>query len=699
MGRGRGGNERGVYGNGPTGNNREKSAGKTGVNEGGSQHNDFSDPVAISNPVNAKPPHAPSLLPKSAGGAEFTLPKQPADTRQELKLSIEFPLSRGKSGNDIALFFKRFMSILFACGTDIQLLKWEGGTENPIMAAGDIAYDEETIGQYYSGMKLQGNKNRMIGYSRIMTSDTFSKIKRNTRLFDWLQTNRVWVKPTILSSSKHVKIGWLLRSHPSYTNFPRATSDLIKRIGVEGIEIELSPHALSHTTTDGHVLRTRALKVVTTEEHGEAVLEGLIDALTGPVPDEFSDSTTAAFKLVPFNNSAITRDGVAELVERQNDFLHRTTATSVVDMGDGDEWFSDEATEGDNVNEADGETMEKAEGSLRIWAMSAKTEEGKFLFHSVEPGRKGQCFFLHEKSRLVEAEEWLDNAFNGLLHEYGAGHCRSVLKGEGHVRREKNVKVSPKIAEYLKGLDLQGLVADRVRDDHLRAPPPKKSKAGPRIRYGPTEEGGVWGALSTPRKMTGGPIDNCDLKAVNVDVVSPAPRHDTQSTQETLDSTVSDLQSSLQQEVERANRLRKVAAEASEKSLMEMQMKVDSRLEAMDQTIKGVHEGQTLNDQNINIMMTKMDIFGRQMQRMEEKFSLASPPRKRSSGDGGATANDEENEWVDDSDPSPAEFDAIMSDAEAATKKRVAEMASAKTAKKTKSLLSTKTRSQSGRTR
>ena len=75
------------------------------------------------------------------------------------------------------------------------------------------------------------------------------------------------------------------------------------------------------------------------------------------------------------------------------------------------------------------------------------------------------------------------------------------------------------------------------------------------------------------------------------------------------------------------------------------------------------------------------------------------PPRKRSSGDGGTTDSNDENEWDDESDPSPAEFDTIMSDADSATKKRVAEMASAKTAKKTKSLLSTKTRSQSGRTR
>ena len=197
----------------------------------------------------------------------------------------------------------------------------------------------------------------MIGYSRILTSDPFWKIKRNNKLFDWLQTNRVWVKPTILSSSKHVKIGWILRSHPSYTNYARATEDLLKRIGVDGAELELSPHSLSHTTLDGQVLRTRALKVVTTEEHGEAILDGLITALTGEVPDEFAESTTAAFKLIPFTNTAINRAGIAELIERQNDFLHRTTATSAVDMGNGDEWFED--------IQASENSEERAEGSIR----------------------------------------------------------------------------------------------------------------------------------------------------------------------------------------------------------------------------------------------------------------------------------------------------------------------------------------------
>ena len=55
-----------------------------------------------------------------------------------------------------------------------------------------------------------------------------------------------------------------------------------------------------------------------------------------------------------------------------------------------------------------------------------------------------------------------------------------------------------------------------------------------------------------------------------------------------------------------------------------MQEKVNKRLTVMDTTIKCVHEGQTLNDRNIQIMMTKMDLFGQQMERLEAKLGQPS---------------------------------------------------------------------------
>lgn len=79
-------------------------------------------------------------------------------------------------------------------------------------------------------------------------------------------------------------------------------------------------------------IRTQALKVVTIIENSKAVLEGRIEALMD-TPDEFHSSNTDAFKLIPFQNHAIGRDGLTKLIKRQNDFLYHTIAMSVVNRG------------------------------------------------------------------------------------------------------------------------------------------------------------------------------------------------------------------------------------------------------------------------------------------------------------------------------------------------------------------------------
>ena len=62
--------------------------------------------------------------------------------------------------------------------------------------------------------------------------------------------------------------------------------------------------------------RTHALKVVTVETDAEAVLQGLIESLTR-TPKTYEYSTTVDFKLIPFQNNAIGKDGITELVTRQ----------------------------------------------------------------------------------------------------------------------------------------------------------------------------------------------------------------------------------------------------------------------------------------------------------------------------------------------------------------------------------------------
>ena len=63
-----------------------------------------------------------------------------------------------------------------------------------------------------------------------------------------------------------------------------------------------------------------------------------------------------------------------------------------------------------------------------------------------------------------------------------AEHCKETFQEGVHVRRENLIKVSPSIYAYLEGFSLKGAVVDWVRDDHLKAPPQKKTKATPRIQ-------------------------------------------------------------------------------------------------------------------------------------------------------------------------------------------------------------------------
>ena len=104
----------------------------------------------------AEPPNPPNLGARHTGlpfGVNTTV-----DHREVIKLSIESPLRNGNSGNDIALFFKRFITVLFAANREILLTKWIPGEENPISKAIDIAYNEDTISEYYSGMKTLHDK-------------------------------------------------------------------------------------------------------------------------------------------------------------------------------------------------------------------------------------------------------------------------------------------------------------------------------------------------------------------------------------------------------------------------------------------------------------------------------------------------------------------------------------------------------------
>ena len=89
--------------------------------------------------------------------------------------------------------------------------------------------------------------------------------------------------------------------------------------------------------------------------------------------------------------------------------------------------------------------------------MDERSEDGMYLVDSDEPGRRNQCNFLHPEHLKGEAEVFFDGSFNHILQSYGADNCQTIFGGEGHVRREAQIRSTTKVTEYLQNLNLQSI--------------------------------------------------------------------------------------------------------------------------------------------------------------------------------------------------------------------------------------------------
>ena len=81
--------------------------------------------------IESRPSNSPATLPKTEQGKNFGVDNKKVDTRHDLKIYTEFPLRNGKNGKNIALFFKRFIMVLFVSNKKIQLLEWDKTNESP----------------------------------------------------------------------------------------------------------------------------------------------------------------------------------------------------------------------------------------------------------------------------------------------------------------------------------------------------------------------------------------------------------------------------------------------------------------------------------------------------------------------------------------------------------------------------------------
>ena len=171
-------------------------------------------------------------------------------------------------------------------------------------------------------------------------------------------------------------------------------------------------------------------------------------------------SNTVDFKLAPFQINTIWRDGLTQLITRQNNFLSNSMTTSVKEGGHSWQYFN------------------KEDNSIAGICLDAPAKDRMFMFHTVEPGKHNQRTFVHPKHMQVEDTECLESVFTHFLQDYEADYCLQMLEGEGNICRELKLANLLRITEYLKNLNLS-LVTNIVqkRETGLLLLPNKKHKS------------------------------------------------------------------------------------------------------------------------------------------------------------------------------------------------------------------------------
>ena len=437
--------------------------------------------------LNAPPPD-PVLQEAPVLPLEFATAND-VDISKEIRLTLEFPMQKEKK-NNVADYFKRFITILFAAEPGITLLNWENPMQNPIQRSMNLQGTKEVISQYFAGMKVHQYRKKIIGQVKITSPVPFWQIKQVPKFWSYISENQIYVRPTILSQNVHANIGWLLHSHPDFTNQRAAIEDLRSRMETRDLEFELAPHTISHQADDETKIVTKALKVRSNLDDRAQVEKELMECLGKGESDEFLTeySNTARFKLIPFRKGLIPDEMMTDFVKQQNKFLRDIQEISVVNINylDGSFKGSDslaykkklrdkrikeqlerkkKTSEGDRMLDSEDEDSEFGDDDENSYVTTSDCEvtslksEDEFdidreesflhyfaeqrdegLFISFEKGRKNQMYFLTTKEKKEEAEKWIDGLLDHFLAKYGAKTCIRKFQqnqGEEPPRREK----------------------------------------------------------------------------------------------------------------------------------------------------------------------------------------------------------------------------------------------------------------------
>ena len=106
-------------------------------------------------------------------------------------------------------------------------------------------------------------------------------------------------------------------------------------MGYSNDDFELIPHFISHTTSSGVKVTTKALKIRANYDARKQVFNNLLECLAkGPADDTLVMTlNTANFKRIPFTNNTFSSDQTTALIQEQNEFLHNVKAILVVNLG------------------------------------------------------------------------------------------------------------------------------------------------------------------------------------------------------------------------------------------------------------------------------------------------------------------------------------------------------------------------------
>ena len=142
----------------------------------------------------------------------------------------------------------------------VSILNWDNLLQNLITKVIDIPLPQNMVKQYFSGIHVQANRQRIKDFVKLQWDVPFWELKKRSASGPGWPRTKYFVRTTTLSQSRHENLGWLLYFHPEYSNHNSACADLIPQMGYSNGDFELVTHSISHTISSGVFFFDKSIK-------------------------------------------------------------------------------------------------------------------------------------------------------------------------------------------------------------------------------------------------------------------------------------------------------------------------------------------------------------------------------------------------------------------------------------------------------